>query len=115
MKKSVSRILYLLAIVIDIVAITVFYQGAGGGDMAKFNALAAAGHLFVAADMSNSSMTATGALLFLIAFLLAIVAFVGALVKTARLRRWGWFICLLLFSGITMLIYIFAGPTTRKS
>lgn len=115
MKKSVSRFLYLAAILLDIVAIVVFYEGAGGGDMTKFNQLAAAGHLFIAADMSNSSMTATGALLFLIAALLAVIAWVGALIKTARLRRWGWFICLLLFSGITMLIYIFAGPTTRSN
>lgn len=113
MTRSVSRLLYLLAILLWIVAIVVFYEGASGGNMATFNALAASGELFIAKDMANSSMTATGALLFLIAFLLAAVAWIGALIKTIRLGRWGWFICLLLFSGITMLIYIFAGPTTR--
>ncbi len=41
-----------------------------------------------------------------------LIAWIGALVKMAQLSRWGWFICLLLFQGITMLIYIFAGPET---
>ena len=43
--------------------------------------------------------------------ILAIVAWIGALVKTARLSQWLWFILLIVFSGITMLVYIFAGPT----
>lgn len=115
MKKSVSRVLYLLAILAWIVAVVVFYIGAGGGNMATFNALAASGHLFVAQDMANSSMTLLGFLIFLVGILLFIVAWVGALVKTIRLRRWGWFICLLLFSSIALLIYIFAGPTTRAN
>ena len=61
--------------------------------------------------MNNSMFTAIGALLVALGNLLALVAWIGALVKTARLGRWGWFIFLLLFSAITMLIYIFAGPT----
>lgn len=112
MKKSVSRALYLLALLLDIGGIGLFYYGAGGGNMNTFNALAASGHLFVAADMSNSRFTAIGALLVALGALLFVIAWFGALIKTARLGRWGWFICLLIFSGITMLVYIFAGPTT---
>ncbi len=115
MKKSVSRLLYLLSILLYIAAVVVFYIGASGGNMSTFNALAASGHLFVATDMANSGLTALGALLFLIAGLLSLIAWIGALIKTARLGRWGWFICLLLFSGISLLIYIFAGPTARAN
>ncbi|HLG65622.1 MAG TPA: hypothetical protein VKY19_27120 [Ktedonosporobacter sp.] len=112
MKKSVSRALYLLAILLYIIGIGLFYYGAGGGNMNTFNALVASGHLFVAADMSNSTFTGIGALLVALGSLLAVIAWLGALIKTARLGRWGWFVCLLIFSGIAMLIYIFAGPTT---
>jgi hypothetical protein len=112
MKKSVSRFLYLLAILLYIVGVAIFVYGAGGGDMNKFNSLAASGHLFVAADMSNSMLTGLGFLLAALSSLLALIAWIGALVKTARLGRWGWFVFLLLFNGITMLIYIFAGPNT---
>lgn len=114
MKKSVSRVLFLLAILMEIIAVVVFYFGASGGDMSRFNNLMASGHLFIAADMSNSMLTALGALLFLLAWVLAFIAWIGALVKTARLGRWGWFVCLLIFNGITLLIYIFAGPTTSS-
>jgi len=114
MKKSVSRALYLLALLLDIGGSVLFYIGAGGGNMNTFNSLAASGHLFVAADMNNSMFTAIGALLVALGGLLAFIAWLGALIKTARLGRWGWFIFLLLLSwlAIPMLIYIFAGPTT---
>lgn len=112
MKKSVSRVLYLLALLLDIGGIAVFVYGAGGGNMSTFNALVTSGHLFVAADMNNSMLTGIGALLVAIGALLAFIAWIGALIKTARLGRWGWFVFLLIFSGITLLIYIFAGPTT---
>ncbi|HEU5227136.1 MAG TPA: hypothetical protein VFU49_04935 [Ktedonobacteraceae bacterium] len=114
MKKSVSRVLYLLALLLVIGGSVVFYFGAGGGNMNTFNALAASGHLFVAADMSNSMLTRLGALLVALGNLLALIAWIGALVKTARLGRWGWFIFLLLLNGLTMLVYIFAGPTTSS-
>ena len=112
MKKSVSRALYLLALLLGIGGSAVFVFGAGGGNMNTFNSLAASGHLFVAADMNNSLLTGIGALLVALGSLLALIAWIGALIKTARLGRWGWFVFLLLLSGITMLIYIFAGPTT---
>ena len=112
MKKSVSRVLYLLALLLTIGGSVLFYFGAGGGNMNTFNALVASGHLFVAADMNDARFTGIGALLVALGSLLALVAWLGALIKTARLGRWGWFLCLLLFSGLTMLIYIFAGPTT---
>lgn len=114
MKKSVSRALYLLALLLVIGGSVLFYFGAGGGDMNTFNALAASGHLFVAADMNNSTFTRIGALLVALGSLLLLVAWIGALIKTARLGRWGWFIFLLLLSwlAIPMLVYIFAGPTT---
>ncbi len=112
MKKSVSRTLYLLALLLGIGGSVVFVFGAGGGNMNTFNALAASGHLFVAADMNNSMLTGIGVLLVALSSLLALVAWIGALIQTARLGRWGWFIFLLILNGITMLVYIFAGPTT---
>jgi len=41
---------------------------------------------------------------------LACVAWIGALIRTAQLGCWRWFLCLLLFSGLAMLLYIFLGP-----
>jgi hypothetical protein len=112
MKKSVSRTFFLLALLFDIVGVGVFIFGASGGNMNTLNALAASGHLFVSADMSNSHLTAIGALLVTFSFLFLLIAWIGALIKTARLGRWGWFICLIIFSALALLIYVFFGPTT---
>lgn len=112
MKKSVSRLLYLLALLLVIIAVAVFIYGAVGTNFSNLNSLMASGQLFVPAAMNNPMFTALGVLIYLVGALLALIAWIGALVKTARLGRWGWFVCLLVLSGITMLIYIFAGPTT---
>lgn len=40
---------------------------------------------------------------------LSIIAWIGALVQLARLRRWGWFAVVLLLN-IAMPVYIFEGP-----
>lgn len=43
------------------------------------------------------------------------LAWIGALYKTASLRRWGWFASLLCFSAITLFVYSFTGPETAAS
>ena len=50
---------------------------------------------------------------FLVAPVLAVVAWMGALIKMAKLGHWLWFILLLVLNGFTMLIYIFAGPSEQ--
>ena len=107
MSKSLTRTLYLIAIVGFIVGIVV------GGIGATQTTVDANG---------VASLTGTGALLalvgvalYIIAGILAFVAWIGALIKTAQLQRWGWFVCLIIFSGITMLVYIFAGPETSPN
>ena len=57
----------------------------------------------------------------LLAILLAVVggivfavAWIGALIRTAREARWGWFVLLLLFSVVSLLIYLLWGPTPER-
>jgi hypothetical protein len=49
----------------------------------------------------------------LIAVVLEMVAWIGALVKTAQLGRWGWFICMLIpfINSFAFLGYVLFGPT----
>jgi uncharacterized protein (DUF486 family) len=54
-------------------------------------------------------------LLLIVGSVFALIAWIGALIKTAKLGQWLWFILLIVFSGITMLVYIFAGPTQPKA
>ena len=84
MKKSLIRNMYLLAILL---------WGVG----AVLNGLA-----FHALALPLASV---GIILF-------VISWISSLVKTAQLAHWIWFVCLLIFSIPTLLLYIFWGPTT---
>ncbi|MGL4176728.1 MAG: hypothetical protein ACRCSN_11680 [Dermatophilaceae bacterium] len=62
---------------------------------------------------TNYALGLIGLALAGLATVMAFVALVGALVRTAQLARWGWFVLLLLFSSIALLVYVIVGPTTR--
>ncbi len=109
MKKSVSRNLYLLGILFGIVAGVLFALGAQGSTFAT------SGNTTTVTSVGNPTLVAIAGILAAIAGLLGLIAWIGALVRTAQLGRWGWFVCLLVLSGITMLIYIFAGPKTSAN
>lgn len=53
--------------------------------------------------------------MYIVGGLTAFVGWLGALIKMAQLEQWIWFVLLLLFSGIVMLVYIFAGPETHAT
>ncbi|HEY0757009.1 MAG TPA: hypothetical protein VGD98_23860 [Ktedonobacteraceae bacterium] len=101
MNKSLSCLFCLLSVVITLSGSFLF---AGG-----YTHSTLPGAL---AHPVDSTAVLISKILLLSASLLALVAWVGALVRLAQLRRWGWFVCLLVFSGIAMPLYIFLGPTT---
>jgi hypothetical protein len=105
--KSLSRNLYLLSILGLIVGIVLAGVGASQTTTAADGTATLTG--------TGATLALIGLVFYVVAAILATVAWIGALIKTAQLQRWGWFVCLILFSGITMLIYIFAGPETAKS
>jgi hypothetical protein len=110
MRKSTSRWLYLGGIVIAIIATILLVVSLQGSSTST----SASGTTTVT-SIGNPGLLSVSVILYVISGIIAAVGWIGALVKTARLGRWGWFICLLLLSGITMLVYIFAGPTTPVS
>ncbi len=110
MRKSVSRTLYLLAIVCSIGAVVLVFLGLNGTTITALPSNAS--YTEVINSVNNPALVIAGAAVAVIGSILALIAWIGALIRTAQLGRWGWFVCLLVLSGITMLVYIFAGPTT---
>lgn len=106
MERKTSRNLYLASILLFIVGIVLFIV-AGGAASANTNS--------TSVGAGAGIMAIVSLLLYIVAAVLATVAWVGALIKTAKLGQWIWFVLLLLFSGIMMLVYIFAGPTEPKT
>ena len=107
MSKSLTRNLYLIAILGLIVGIVIATVGATQTTTAADGTPTLSG--------TGATLALVGLALYVIAGILAFVAWIGALIKTAQLKRWGWFVCLIVFSGITMLVYIFAGPETEPA
>ncbi|HEX6480470.1 MAG TPA: hypothetical protein VF043_16660 [Ktedonobacteraceae bacterium] len=108
MSRSLSRNLYLIGLGIAILATILIVASFAGS---QYTTDPTTGYKTLT-SLGNPALLAISIILYVIGGIINLVAWVGALVKTAQLGRWGWFICLLLFSGITMLIYIFAGPET---
>jgi hypothetical protein len=110
MRKSVSRNLYLLALVFAIVAIVLIVLSASGSTV---NTIQNGSYSIpTVTSIGNPGLFFAGIGLAVVGGIFSLIAWIGALVRTAQLGRWGWFVCLIVLSGITMLIYIFAGPTT---
>lgn len=102
MSKSLSCLFYLAGLLLAIVGALLVAHGYVGSRVLPNGSL----------HPANLRSAVVGIILCSIAIVLILAAWIGALFKMARLHHWGWFICLLIFSGITLLLYIFLGPTT---
>lgn len=111
MSKSLSRTLYLIGLGVVIVAVILLVAGLAGSTTSTDPIT---GQTTIT-SVGNPALLGISTVFFVVGGILSFVAYVGALIKTASLGRWGWFVCLLLISGITMLVYIFAGPETRPN
>lgn len=54
-----------------------------------------------------------GGILWLIGLILWFVAWIGALVRSAKMGSWVWFVVVLIFSGLGTLLYALFGPPDR--
>lgn len=66
------------------------------------------------ATTPGASVNGTGLAIYGIGGLAALVGWVMGLVKTAQLKRWGWFVAVLLLGSLGALIYGAAGPEHGK-
>src|SRR5258708_5111198 len=105
MSKSLSRLLCLLSLLGALIGGLLLLNGYEHGT-----------------TLANSTVVSVyfpammiGLVLLSVAGLLVLIAWLGALVEMAGLGSWGWFAFLLLFSGMTLLIYIFCGPAFPSS
>ena len=107
MSKSLSRTLYLIGLGLTIVATILLLVSIFVG-----NTFQTGPDGTTTGSIGNPVLFGISIFLMIVAAIPLLVSWIGALVKMAQLSRWGWFICLFFFNGITMLVYIFAGPET---
>lgn len=113
MSKKMSTILFLIGLGICLVATIPLAFGLIGSTTTT---------TVVGNSINTQVVTFGNAVLFWLAIgmyivggLTAFIGYLGALIKMAQLEQWIWFILLLVFSGIVMLVYIFAGPKTHTT
>ncbi|HEX7737280.1 MAG TPA: hypothetical protein VF458_20710 [Ktedonobacteraceae bacterium] len=108
MSKSLCRLFYLFGILALLIGGLLLTQGYAGRPPLP-------GGVFLPGSILRTVRgitILTGLIVLALASLSGLASWLGALVRTAHLRRWGWFISLLVFTGIALLLYVFAGPTT---
>lgn len=113
MKKAIiflsaaSIVLYVLFFVLLI--------GAGASASSACGASATSAEI-ASSGCANSAVAGFGIsfLFFLLGVILAFVAWILGLIKTAQAQAWGWFVVVLLLSPLGSLIYGIAGPDQKK-
>ncbi|MGL5819656.1 MAG: hypothetical protein ACRCZD_00445 [Phycicoccus sp.] len=112
MSRSTTRWLYVGALLVAFVGVglLVFAQPGVEDPVADWRSIVTGD----AAPGTNYVRGRIGVALAGLSIVMSFAALVGALVRTAQLARWGWFVALLVFSSGALLVYLFVGPTTRR-
>lgn len=110
MTKRTIGIFFIISIIMDLIGVAMIIGGLVGSTFATTNT----------GYSTNAQVTSFGNLpLFIIGVIVVslsaipyLIAWIGALINLARLQEWVWFVLMLIFQWITLLVYLFAGPTT---
>lgn len=112
MRKKTIAILFIIGIVVAIIG-GVFFGVASASIATAGLATGATQDSVNAAVAAASGQILIGGIILAIGGICSTISWIGALVATARQGRWGWFVCVLLLTGLGELIYLIAGPGFR--
>lgn len=56
-----------------------------------------------------------GVVALIIGGLVSTIAWIGALIRSAKMQTWAWFVIILLFHALGTLIYVLAGPSEQPA
>jgi hypothetical protein len=105
MSKIRIRILTLLGLIGGLIGSLMFFAGALVGAPTVTDSTG----VHVTA-LGNPALFVAGIALTLTAVILAMIAWIFALIRTAEGQRWGWFVTMLVLGSIVTLIWSFVGP-----
>jgi len=105
MSKIRIRILTLLGLIGGLIGSLMFFAGALIGAPTVTDATGV--HV---TGLGNPPLFVAGIAVVLTAAILALIAAIFALIRTAEGQHWGWFVTMLVFGSIVTLIWSFVGP-----
>ena len=113
MTKRTIGIFFLISILMDVVGIGMIIGGLiGSTTVTNSNGYYSSTQV---AQFGNAPLFVTGVILVSLSAIPFLIAWIGALINLARLGEWVWFVLMIIFSWITLIIYLIAGPTTRRA
>jgi hypothetical protein len=109
--KPTIAILSVAAIVLNVIAF-VNYGPAFSTQLQACQSSTTSTNLFSCLTSAGSAVN-IGLVLYLGGVLAAIIAWIMGLIKTAQIRRWGWFAAVLVLPVLGSLLYGLVGPTNK--
>ena len=105
MRRSLVRIFYLSGLAVAVVGVALLLLSLANGVTTTTNAYGG-----TTTTPNNTALFVVGIVIICLGSLAVTVAWIGALIRTAQLGEWVWFVLLLVLQGITLLVYVIAGP-----
>ena len=105
MRRSLVRIFYISGLAVAAVGVVLLLVSLASGVTTTSNAYGG-----TTSTPHNFALFVLGVVIICLGSLAVTVAWIGALIRTAQLGEWTWFVLLLVLQGITLLVYVIAGP-----
>jgi hypothetical protein len=105
MRRSLIRILYLSGLGVILLGVILLLVSFANGATTTTNAYGG-----TSTTPNNVALFVAAIVIICLGAIPVLVAWIGALVRTAQLQEWVWFVLLLVFQGVTLLAYVIAGP-----
>lgn len=112
MTKRTIGIFFIISILMDLIGLGLLIGGLVGSTYTT-NTYGNSTNTQVT-NFGNLPLFVTGVTLLSLSAIPFLIAWIGALINLARFQEWVWFVLMLIFSWITLLVYLFAGPTTPR-
>ena len=108
MRRSLVRIFYLSGLAVAAVGVVLLLLSLASGVTTTTNAYGGT------TTPNNTALFVVGIVIICLGSLAVTVAWIGALIRTAQLGEWAWFVLLLVLQGIALLVYVIAGPDQTR-
>jgi hypothetical protein len=112
MAKRTISIFFIVSIIMDLIGIGLIAGGLVGSTFSTTtNGYSTNAQV---TSFGNLPLFISGVIILSLSAIPYLIAWIGALINLARLQEWVWFVLMLIFQWITLLVYLFAGPTTPR-
>ena len=112
MNKRTIGIFFIVSILMDLIGLGLLVGGLVGSTYTtSTNGYSTNAQV---TNFGNLPLFITGVTLLSLSAIPFLIAWIGALINLARFQEWVWFVLMLLFSWITLLVYLIAGPTRPR-